>query len=99
MSGRIAYEAYRNHTGGISLVSKQPIPEWDALPGEIKAAWKVAAETVAAVRVDRLVRACMAADHAIGSVMACREGITDTLLQDVRDALRSAIETAYEIQD
>lgn len=44
--------------------------------------------------VDQLVRCCRAADHAIASVMACREGITDEALQNVRDALQKAIEAA-----
>lgn len=37
--GKINYEAYRNHTGGVSLASGQTIPEWDALPVAIKHAW------------------------------------------------------------
>lgn len=44
--------------------------------------------------VDALVRACRAADHAIASVMAQRDGITDQLLGDVRENLKAAIEAA-----
>ena len=33
---QLAYEAYRAHTGGISLASGQPIPEWNALKPEIQ---------------------------------------------------------------
>jgi len=42
----IAYEAYRDHTGGISLVSKLPIPTWEKLSPEIKAAWEAASIAV-----------------------------------------------------
>ncbi len=41
-SGQIAYEAYRKHSSGKSLVSGHPIPEWDRLPSEIQAAWEAA---------------------------------------------------------
>ncbi len=37
------YEAYRGHTGGVSLASGQPIPEWEALRTDIQAAWGAAA--------------------------------------------------------
>jgi hypothetical protein len=40
--GQVGYEAYRNHTGGISLASGQPIPEWAQLRPEIKQAWAAA---------------------------------------------------------
>ena len=43
---KIAYEAYRNHTGGISLVSKLPIPEWEKLNTNIQEAWIAAANAV-----------------------------------------------------
>lgn len=45
---KIGYEAYRAHTGGISLVSKQPIPPYDNLSEAIKEAWMAAAIAVAA---------------------------------------------------
>lgn len=35
----IAYEAYREHTGGKSLATGADIPEWDMLPADIQAAW------------------------------------------------------------
>ena len=41
--------------------------------------------------VDELVKACRAADHAIASVMAVRDGASDELLQSVRDAIQTAI--------
>lgn len=44
--------------------------------------------------VDDLVRACRAADHAIASVMAVRDGITDDALQNVRDAIKAATKAA-----
>jgi hypothetical protein len=39
----MAYEAYRNHTGGISLISKQPIPIWEELREDIQNAWVASA--------------------------------------------------------
>jgi hypothetical protein len=45
--GQVAYEAYRNHTGGVSLVSGAKIPEWQELNVEIKAAWNAAAAAIA----------------------------------------------------
>lgn len=44
--GRIAYDAYRSMSHGLSLVSGQPIPEYDALPESIKAAWFAAGTAV-----------------------------------------------------
>ena len=45
-NGQIAYEAYRDHSKGVSLVSQQPIPEWGFLGAEIKAAWEAAANSL-----------------------------------------------------
>jgi len=39
----VAYTAYRNHTGGVSLASGQRIPEWVELRDDIKAAWRASA--------------------------------------------------------
>lgn len=44
--GQIAYEAYGNHSGGKSLISGQPIPEWAALPTAIQQAWDAAGDAV-----------------------------------------------------
>jgi hypothetical protein len=41
--------------------------------------------------IDKLISACKAADYAIASVIATREGITDTALNNVRDAIKNAI--------
>ena len=46
MTGKVAYDAYRNHTGGKSLVSGKPIPIWEELSPEICAAWCSAATAV-----------------------------------------------------
>jgi hypothetical protein len=43
---QLAYEAYRAHTGGISLASGQPIPAWDALKPEIQEAWRASLHCV-----------------------------------------------------
>ena len=42
----IAYEAYRNHTGGKSLATGQTIPEWHELREDIQLAWMSAADAV-----------------------------------------------------
>lgn len=44
--GEVGYEAYRADTGGISLVSKQPIPDWVDLSGDIQHAWEAAGSAV-----------------------------------------------------
>jgi hypothetical protein len=44
--GQIAYEAYCQSTGGVSLVSGEKLPEWKVLRGEIKKAWDAAADAV-----------------------------------------------------
>lgn len=46
--GQVGYEAYRAHTGGLSLASGLPIPEWDSLNDEIKEAWEIAAAAICA---------------------------------------------------
>ena len=38
--GEITYEAYRDYSGGKSLVSGHPIPSFDKLPDTIKKAWE-----------------------------------------------------------
>lgn len=45
--GQIGYEAYRNHTGGISLASGQSIPEWDSLRQDIRDAWDASGAAIA----------------------------------------------------
>lgn len=49
----LAYEAYRAHTGGISLASGQPIPEWTALRPEIQAAWDTSTAAVVTAITNR----------------------------------------------
>ena len=44
------------------------------------------------VYIEQLQRACRAADHAIASVMATREGITEEALQTVRDTIKQALD-------
>ena len=39
----VAYTAYRDHTGGVSLASGQRIPEWPELRDDIKSAWRASA--------------------------------------------------------
>lgn len=37
--GKVGYEAYKNYTGGVSLVSGDKLPDWDSLSDQIKRAW------------------------------------------------------------
>jgi hypothetical protein len=43
---RIAYDAYCKQTGGKSLISGDPLPQFDALRLEIKQAWLSAATAI-----------------------------------------------------
>lgn len=45
--GKIAYDAYRDKSGGKSLVSGEPIPVWPELPETIRMAWEAAGDAVA----------------------------------------------------
>lgn len=47
--GAIAYDAYREHTGGVSIVTGELLPAWSDLPDEVKAAWEEAAQAVRTV--------------------------------------------------
>jgi hypothetical protein len=47
----IAYEAYRAHTGGVSLISGALIPVFGALKPEIQEAWEAAARAVIQARL------------------------------------------------
>ena len=40
--GRVAYDAYRDAAGGRSLVTGDPLPSFDELPAQIRAAWEAA---------------------------------------------------------
>ena len=42
----IAYNAYRDHTGGVSLISGAPIPEWESLRSDIQDAWRASAHAL-----------------------------------------------------
>jgi hypothetical protein len=44
--GRVAYLAYREAAGGVSLATGDPLPGWPSLPPEIRAAWDAAAVAV-----------------------------------------------------
>lgn len=43
---QIAYEGYRNHTGGKSLATGQAIPEWAGLSEGIQNAWRASVQAV-----------------------------------------------------
>ena len=45
-AGRVAYDAYRDAAGGRSLVTGDPLPSFEQLPPQIRAAWEVAAQAV-----------------------------------------------------
>lgn len=44
--GMAAYDGYRTYSNGVSLISGDPIPEWDDQTPEIRAAWRAAADNV-----------------------------------------------------
>jgi hypothetical protein len=44
--GQIAYQAYCENSGGVSLVSGDGLPAWAALPPRIREAWEAAATAV-----------------------------------------------------
>lgn len=44
--GKIAYEAYSRDTKGRSLISGDPLPQWDELSTPIQHAWIAAAFAV-----------------------------------------------------
>lgn len=46
--GKLAYDAYCTHSGGLSLVSGEPLPPWDGQTRPIQEAWISAARTVEA---------------------------------------------------
>jgi hypothetical protein len=45
--GQIAYEAYLDFSGGVSLISGHPLPEWDAQEAKLQLAWEASAHAVA----------------------------------------------------
>jgi hypothetical protein len=49
---KIAYEAYRASTGGVSAVSGAPLPEWEDQAQPIRDAWDAAAQAVARALLD-----------------------------------------------
>lgn len=48
--GHIAYDAYCESAGGVSLVSGAKLPEWSGLHEKIRAAWECAAAAVMNLR-------------------------------------------------
>jgi hypothetical protein len=51
-------------------------------------------------RIEKLERACRAADHCFASLLAVREGATDELLQEMRSAIADALDpNAPDSQD
>lgn len=44
--GQVAYEAYRDEAGGVSLATGDPLPEFAELSYAIRAAWEAAADAV-----------------------------------------------------
>ena len=44
--GRVAYEAYRDTAGGVSLATGDPLPDFEDLRAPVRAAWEAAAEAV-----------------------------------------------------
>ncbi len=52
--GKLAYEAYADHTGFKSLATGADLPQWVDLKLEIRTAWTVAAACVAGVVLRKL---------------------------------------------
>lgn len=44
--GQVAYSGYFNWSGGKSLISGHPLPDWKEQSAEIKAAWAAAERAV-----------------------------------------------------
>ena len=44
---KVAYDAYVKAAGGVSLVSGEPLPEFDQLPENIRQAWDASSQAVA----------------------------------------------------
>lgn len=44
--GEVAYEAYRKHADGKSLITGLGIPHWGALSAEVQAGWEAAGAAV-----------------------------------------------------
>jgi hypothetical protein len=53
--GQIAYDAYMDFSGGVSLTSGHPLPEWDKQSDRHRAAWEAAAEAVQLSLMKRIV--------------------------------------------
>lgn len=50
--GKIAYDAYKNSSGGVSLISGVRLPEWDSLKLEIQQGWTAGALAVLKAQED-----------------------------------------------
>ena len=50
--GKLAYDAYRDQTGGVSIVSGAVLPPWDGLESKYQTAWVSAARVVEAYVID-----------------------------------------------
>jgi hypothetical protein len=91
MSGQIGYEAYRAHTGGVSLATGQSLPEWQHLKPEIQAAWDAAGTAlradleVAQKRIAKL----EAERDSLAAVVATAESDRASLYKICRDAIRA----------
>jgi hypothetical protein len=86
--GQIGYEAYRAHTGGISLASGQPIPDWSALKPEIQAAWDAAGEEIR--------------KHVVGAMASIEAGlgmISDGPLRAILLEIVATDKTSYDAGD
>lgn len=52
--GKLAYDAYCESSGGVSLVSGAKLPPWEELKPEIKTAWQAAADAIIGAVCDRI---------------------------------------------
>lgn len=58
--GQIGYEAYRQHTGGISLATGQQLPTYDELNDQVRGAWNKAGAQIGMAIVEELKRTAAA---------------------------------------
>jgi hypothetical protein len=89
---QLAYEAYRAHTGGISLASGQPIPEWSQLKPEIQDAWDSStAAVITAIANER----CMCDAHTVDYPSPCVmcQVQMDQLSEEVRAVVASYLDS------
>lgn len=78
--GRLAFEAYNNAKGGVTYDGK-PIPPWDAVGDDVRAAWEAAAQAVNDVSLAA----------SIAAVESTVDEVCDRIERQYQDAFSRAI--------